>query len=67
MMIKQLFLGFILISLLTCCSDACTKTIVRPAFQIGGGYYPEEKIKVPCDYDPGVIGKTPDSIPFPIK
>jgi hypothetical protein len=32
------------------------KTITTPAYHIGGGYYPQER-KVPCDYDPGQIGK----------
>ena len=66
-MFKQLLFGAILIALSTGCSDECTKTIVRPAYQIGGGYYPEEKYKVPCDFNPGQIGKLQDSINFTLK
>jgi hypothetical protein len=37
------------------------KTITTPAYHIGGGYYPAQERKVPCDYDPGQIGKLKDN------
>jgi hypothetical protein len=60
-MVKQFLLSIILFFLLSSCSSECLKTITTPAYQIGGGYYPAQDRKVPCDYDPGQIGKLIDS------
>jgi hypothetical protein len=59
---KQFIFGIILILLLSrCSSNECLKTITTPAYHIGGGYYPAQEREVPCDYDPGQIGKLIDS------
>lgn len=57
-MIKKVILASVFICIMTSCSQDCTKSIVRPAYQIGGAYYPQTEIKVPCDYNPGQIGKS---------
>ncbi|MCM4157949.1 hypothetical protein [Gramella sp. AN32] len=63
-MIKRILLAFTAILILVGCSkDDCTKTIMTPEFQVGGGYYPSQKLEIPCD-DPGPIGKAHDDVIF---